>query len=55
MRLLPSPRTQVRYCWAQLTGAMAVVPPWLAAAALGAELWLHAVSPITAAPAAAKA
>src|SRR5215831_2833729 len=55
MRPFPWPCFQVRYCWLQLTGGMGVPDPWLAGAALGAAEWLHAVSPMTAAPAAARA
>src|SRR5215475_10590788 len=47
---------QVVYCWPQLTGVRATeVAPWLAGAAAGAAVLLHAVSPTTAAPTVARA
>ena len=48
----PCPCFQVLYCWLQLTGTRAL--PWLAGAAVGGAVWLQAVSPAMAAPAAAR-
>jgi hypothetical protein len=57
MTPLPSLFSQARNCLLQLTGTICVLLRWVASALLGVgdEEGLHAVSPMTAAPAAARA